>query len=88
MRIISTRCSGHQIVGPVGHLHLWSNSEGKLKDQMSDRSLESSLCISGHRMLNTAVNIASTEKYDLPMDLSDCLGHSFPIKFIITLEIL
>ncbi len=37
---------GHQIVGPVGHLHLWSDSESKLKDQMSDKSLESSLYIS------------------------------------------
>ena len=47
--------SGHQIVvGPVrhvGHLHLRSDSEGKLKDQMFDRSLESFLHIFGHKIL-------------------------------------
>ena len=43
--------SGLKIVGPfgpVGHLHLWSNSEDYLKDQMSDRSLESLPYSFGH----------------------------------------
>ncbi len=82
--LISSR--GHQIVGPVGHLHLWSDSELKLKDQMSDRSLESFLHIFGHKILI----IAPTGKYHLrvPMDLSNRADYGFQINSIIILYIL
>ncbi len=42
---------------------------------MSDRSLNSSSFIFGHKILT----IAPTEKYDLSMDLSDRVKYRFPI---------
>ena len=85
----NTQPSGHQIVGPVGpvgHLHLWSDSDGilNMKDQMSDRSLESPFYIFGHKI----ILIAPTEKYNIPTDLSDRVEYDFEIKSIITLDIL
>ncbi len=51
---------------------------------MSDRNLESPFYIFGHKILI----IAPTEKYDLPMDLSDRVEYGFEIKSIITIEFL
>ena len=55
-----------------------------LQDQMSDRSLKSLL----HNIDQKIHNIALTEKYDLSMDLSDCVEYEFSIYYNIGFETL
>ena len=55
-----------------------------LQDQMSDRSLKSPLYNIDHNILNKA----PTGKYDLCMDLSDCVEYEFSIYYNIGFETL
>ncbi len=55
-----------------------------LQDQMSDRSLESLPYNIDHNILN----IAPTGKYDLSIDLSDCVGYEFSIYYNMDFETL
>ena len=50
--------------------------------QMSDRSLKSLPYIIDHKILN----IAPTGKYDLSVDLSDCVEYDFSIYYNIGFE--
>ncbi len=59
--------------------------EALLQVQMSDRSLKNlPYNNTGHKILN----IAPTGKYDLSMDLSDCVDCEFPIYYNIGFETL
>ena len=51
--------------------------EALLQVQMSDRSLKNLPCNIGHKILI----IAPPGKYDLSMDLSDCVEYEFPIYY-------